>query len=428
LDTQATGRRDGDSNWGRWGEDDQSGAGNLLTPAVVRAAAESVSEGRVISLALPIDARLLPQFAGRPSVIHTLRLDAGDYLAGARALDDVKSSDDHLFLSLHGVTHVDALAHTWYGDHLYNGFPQAQVRSSGARSLGAEQIAPMVTRGVLVDCVSFLPSPPRPGDSISRGDIETVLEAEGVELRSGDVVLVRTGWLRDWRAASLSDDLVEHEQGLAADTAGLWIENDVVGIGTEQDRQFVLVRRDIAGELQPVERQLLRGRRVEDHRHAEAMAETQRCLDRFQRDLHLYQHRVGARDQRVRTLDLYRRDPCIGRRHHDDLVLAGGDGDRGGAAGAVVEPGGVGEVDAFGGQALEQLLGERIIANGADECHLGAESRRGHGLVCTLAAGHGEKALAEDGLAGADKTRRLRDQIHIDAADDDDAGHDIPRR
>ncbi|HEY5332727.1 MAG TPA: cyclase family protein [Solirubrobacterales bacterium] len=233
MDTQATGRRDGDSNWGRWGEDDQSGAGNLLTPAVVRAAAESVSEGRVISLALPIDARLLPQFAGRPSVIHTLRLDAGDYLAGARALDDVKSSDDHLFLSLHGVTHVDALAHTWYGDHLYNGFPQAQVRSSGARSLGAEQIAPMVTRGVLVDCVSFLPSPPRPGDSISRGDIETVLEAEGVELRSGDVVLVRTGWLRDWRAASLSDDLVEHEQGLAADTAGLWIENDVVGIGTD---------------------------------------------------------------------------------------------------------------------------------------------------------------------------------------------------
>jgi kynurenine formamidase len=233
LDTQSVGRWDGDSNWGRWGEDDQVGAGNLLTPDVVRAATGSMVEGRVLSLALPIDARHLPALMGRPSVVHTLRLDAGDYLAGARALDDVKSSDDHLFLSLHGVTHVDGLVHTWYGEHLYNGFPEGHVRSSGARRLGAENLAPMVTRGVLVDCVSFLPSPPRPGDPISRADIETVLEAEGVELRPGDVVLVRTGWLRDWREAGESADLVDREQGLATDTAELWIENDIVGIGTD---------------------------------------------------------------------------------------------------------------------------------------------------------------------------------------------------
>ena len=42
------------SAWGRWGPDDEAGAGNLLGPEVVRAAAGLVREGRVLSLAQPL--------------------------------------------------------------------------------------------------------------------------------------------------------------------------------------------------------------------------------------------------------------------------------------------------------------------------------------------------------------------------------------
>ena len=44
----------GQGNWGRWGDEDQRGALNLLTGDVVRAATEAVRQGRVLSLSLPI--------------------------------------------------------------------------------------------------------------------------------------------------------------------------------------------------------------------------------------------------------------------------------------------------------------------------------------------------------------------------------------
>ena len=42
------------NNWGRWGDDDELGTLNLLTPDVVRRAAELVRRGQVFSLALPL--------------------------------------------------------------------------------------------------------------------------------------------------------------------------------------------------------------------------------------------------------------------------------------------------------------------------------------------------------------------------------------
>ena len=185
----------------------------------------------------------------------------------------------------------------------------------------------------------------------------------------------------------------------------------------------MLVRRDVAGQLQPVDGKLLRGRGVEDHRHAETVAQAHGGLDGFQRDLHLHQHRVGAFDQRTGGFDLGGPDAAVGGGHHDDLVFAVGDGDRGGAAGAVVEAGDVGEVDVFGGEARVQLVAEGVATERADQRYFRAQSRGGHGLVGALAAGHGEEAFAQDGFARADEARRLGDQVHVDAADDDDACH-----
>ena len=43
------------SNWGRWGEDDELGALNLITPAKRRAAAQLVREGITVSLARDVE-------------------------------------------------------------------------------------------------------------------------------------------------------------------------------------------------------------------------------------------------------------------------------------------------------------------------------------------------------------------------------------
>ena len=42
-------------NWGRWGDDDELGTLNYVTPEHVRAAAGLVRSGRRVSLAIPID-------------------------------------------------------------------------------------------------------------------------------------------------------------------------------------------------------------------------------------------------------------------------------------------------------------------------------------------------------------------------------------
>jgi len=193
------------------------------------------------------------------------------------------------------------------------------------------------------------------------------------------------------------------------------------GIGTEQHRQLMLVGRDVAGEGEPFGGQRPRRCRIQDHRYLQLPAQPQGRLDGVERDLHLHQHGVGVCDEVARGFDVRRRDACIGGGDHHDLVLAGGHRNGSGAAGLVVQPLHVREIHAFLAQAGVQLVTEGVATQRADQGHLGTEPGRRHRLVCALATRHGEEALAEQRLARLRETRSLGDQVHVDAADDDDA-------
>ena len=47
------------SNWGQWGEDDEHGRMNLLTPDVVKRAAQEIQEGESFCLSKPLDMNAL---------------------------------------------------------------------------------------------------------------------------------------------------------------------------------------------------------------------------------------------------------------------------------------------------------------------------------------------------------------------------------
>src|SRR5262245_43870475 len=57
------------NNWGRWGEDDERGTTNLITPDRVREAASLISSGRTVSMAIPLNAKG-PVHPSRPGVQH----------------------------------------------------------------------------------------------------------------------------------------------------------------------------------------------------------------------------------------------------------------------------------------------------------------------------------------------------------------------
>jgi kynurenine formamidase len=184
-------------NWGRWGDADERGAANLLDPEKVLEAARLVRTGRTWNLGLTVPDASRFAARGRAPAQHFMGLDGGDYAAGVKLPGDAHYAEDHLVMSLHGTTHVDALSHFWAGDSLYNGHSPDRIRSYGATRLGIEKLGGAVGRGVLldipalagVDCLD-------PGAEVTPAQIEAALEAAGLELRAGDSVLIRTGWQR----------------------------------------------------------------------------------------------------------------------------------------------------------------------------------------------------------------------------------------
>jgi kynurenine formamidase len=126
-----------------------------------------------------------------------MNVDGGDYAAGARRLhDEMCLSDDTVIVTAHGTsTHVDALAHAWRGDVLYNGHEARKILSFGAARCGIDKMGGVAARGVLFDVAGHLGVPFLDESVAIDADLlRECLDASGQELRPGDVAVVRTGW------------------------------------------------------------------------------------------------------------------------------------------------------------------------------------------------------------------------------------------
>jgi kynurenine formamidase len=186
------------SNWGRWGKDDQIGTLNNVTPSDVIAAAGLVRRGKVFALGLslkePIQSGL---FGGRWNPIHTMLATGTDAIAGKQDVPApyLRYADDAINMPCQASTQWDALCHIFHGDTMYNGFGADLVDARGAKALGIEKVRDkMVGRGVLLDVarfkgVDYLED----GYAITSADLDACAAAEGVEVRKGDFVIVRTG-------------------------------------------------------------------------------------------------------------------------------------------------------------------------------------------------------------------------------------------
>jgi len=187
------------SNWGRWGEDDERGAINLLTPERIVAAAETVSEGKSFTLGIEIAGdQSAPRWPTRAPSEHFMTLDKGYVESGKVNRDHVggwESSDDVLHAYNHGTTHVDALGHVWYDDKLYNGF-DANSTKGGLDRCDIATVAEegIVGKGVLLDVARH-----RDVDYLGRDERVTVDELracadeQDVDVTDADVLLVRMG-------------------------------------------------------------------------------------------------------------------------------------------------------------------------------------------------------------------------------------------
>jgi kynurenine formamidase len=188
-------------NWGRWGPDDERGTFNFITPEKLVEAGKLIRRGTVFSMALPLDVDG-PQDPrnGRFNPIHKMTRYRGDNAHG-KSQGHFCSSDDMAIIGLQSSTQWDSLAHLWYEDRLYNGFPADSITAYGAsRCSVSNWVRGVVSRGVLLDIarlkgVDRLP----PSYPITPEDLDAAEQAQGVRVGSGDIVLIRTGVMGDWK-------------------------------------------------------------------------------------------------------------------------------------------------------------------------------------------------------------------------------------
>ena len=185
------------SNWGRWGEDDQRGCLNLITPAKGKQAAALVQDGTPVSCARPIVTDITPDITHQ---VQRHMVDSGE----GRDTDPPerrlvrRGAAEFIGMVFHGqtITHIDALSHYSWQGKLYNGKPASLVTSrEGAQTHSIEPACDgIVTRGVLLDIpkirgVAWLP----PEEPVMPEDLDEAERSEGVRVEEGDILLVRTG-------------------------------------------------------------------------------------------------------------------------------------------------------------------------------------------------------------------------------------------
>ncbi len=186
--------------WGVFGNDDEVGTINLLTPERVVAAASSIRSGKVFALNLPINIPDPPLFT-RGKHSHTVKIFPGaDFV-----LDDFL---DNFYPQ--ASSQWDALAHVkhpMYG--AYNGIPDKEITGRGGMRLGIDNLARrgIAGRGVLADVARYYDRIGKSinftrAESIPLADVQATLEDEGVALQTGDILLIRIGWTKFYLSAS----------------------------------------------------------------------------------------------------------------------------------------------------------------------------------------------------------------------------------
>lgn len=188
-----------------WGPDDQIGRLNLMTDASRAAILARIAGGRVYDLSVEYH-KDLPSWSllGDPTyqfwMTHTPRgTVVDDPMHVGRAMNErVSYSGDAVLMYTHTGTHIDSLAHFGLDGATWNGVrADAQQGDLGWKRNGAEQLPPIVARGVLIDVaaskgVDVLPDSYR----ITADDLRAALAREGIALHAGDAVFVRTGRMR----------------------------------------------------------------------------------------------------------------------------------------------------------------------------------------------------------------------------------------
>lgn len=224
---------DGHAQESLFGEGDQAGKSNLMTPEKALQAISLMKTGTVMSLGRNYEATM-PLFGSR---VFALRATGG-LAGGPFGENGVIWNDDFLATEIGQVgTQFDGLSHigigTDEGQTYYGGHTGDDIHGpTGMKALGIEHVKPFFTRGVLVDMVGLLGRNMELGEEISAQQITDALEKQGTDMPGdGDVVVFHTGWGDLW--IEDNDTFNSGEPGIGVEAAQMLIDAGVAVVGSD---------------------------------------------------------------------------------------------------------------------------------------------------------------------------------------------------
>ncbi|KAJ5609952.1 hypothetical protein N7510_006671 [Penicillium lagena] len=226
--------------WGFWdsysnGQPDELGTLNLLTPDRVLQAKEEVKLGISVAINWPLDKcstphsnrrkpelqiHPLPDWEGNDDEIH-MNTQSGSQWDGFRGYLKCTAVSKEIYLR------DDCLSGHWAHQPTglyYNGVTTADIRDNRSNTRNGidkwTERGGIVGRGILLDYLSWADSKgihysPVEYHEISVQDLEAVAKAQGTEIRPGDILLIRSGFVKWYNEASTKERVSGTAEGKA---------------------------------------------------------------------------------------------------------------------------------------------------------------------------------------------------------------------
>jgi hypothetical protein len=238
--------------WGWvWGDEDQLGNLNELSPELTLKALSRVEKGKAYDLGLAYDRRSYKFEGHNEGEIISFRTPDG--LNTQKDIDFVTSQEDNslntawasnaLFISDNVSTQIDSFGHIYEGSppHAYNGFLSEDIQGDfGLLKLGADTIPPIVAPATMIDVAKSVGEDPLPESfGIGPDRLQEALDKQGVDIDPLDVVLVRTGtagvWLKGDGVGANNADVAKPDSAGLTVSGAKWLveEKGALAVGTD---------------------------------------------------------------------------------------------------------------------------------------------------------------------------------------------------
>jgi kynurenine formamidase len=161
--------------------------------------------------------------------------------------------------TVHTGTHIDALCHvtcgedaSWYGDFSSNEY----LGDFGALNSDASELAPIISRGVMLDIPKAIGKDYCPAEyKITGEDLQAAVDGQGIEISDRDVILVRTGQMQFW--PDMEALAVAENSGVSIDGSHWLKERNPLAVGAD-NVAFECAPSGVEGSSQPVHVHLIR--------------------------------------------------------------------------------------------------------------------------------------------------------------------------